>query len=234
MIEEIKKIFEKQGGEFISSPSFISERLKNIKAYIFDWDGVFNTGTKTDNSGSPFSEVDSMGTNLLRFGYWLANNHQLPLVGIITGENNQTAIHLARRENFHHIYFNFKNKALAFEHFMATFGLKPDEVAFLFDDILDIPIAINCGLRFMINREGSPLFRNFVLKNSCADYISGQTGGHFAVREISELVLGLSDQFEKALKERIEFSPLYAEYLGQRKLIALNQFRLNNDQLESL
>ncbi len=234
MTDELKNLFEKQGGEFSLSPSLILTRLKKIKAYIFDWDGVFNTGSKTENAGSSFSEVDSMGTNLLRFGYWLANNHQLPFIGIITGENNQTAIKLAQRESFHHIYFNFKNKALAFEHFTAKFGLREEEVAFLFDDVLDLPIAKMCGLRFMIRRKGSPLFSDYVKRNDYCDYISGQAGGYHAVREISELILGLLKQYDEAMKERIEFSSLYTEYLDHRNLVELNQFRFSDHQIISI
>jgi 3-deoxy-D-manno-octulosonate 8-phosphate phosphatase (KDO 8-P phosphatase) len=231
MIEEIQDMFEKQGGEFISSPSLILEKLKKIKAYIFDWDGVFNTGTKTDTMGSSYSEVDSMGLNLLRFGYWLSNNHQLPYVAIITGENNQTAIKLAERESFHHIYFSFKNKGLAFEHLLSAFSLKADEVAFFFDDVLDFPIAKQCGLRFMVNRQGSPLMNKYVRQMQYCDYISGQVGGNHAVREISELILGLLEQYDNAVKERTEFSSLYTDYLEQRGKTELKKFRFVENKI---
>jgi len=232
MIKEIQDLFENQGGGFISSPSVIQEKLKGIKAYILDWDGVFNNGSKSENSGSGFSEPDSMGLNLLRFGYWLFNNNQFPFISIITGEINQTAIKLAERESFHHIYFNFKNKAVAFEHFLTAFNLKPEEIAFCFDDILDIPIAKRCGLRFMIRRSGSPLFVEFVKKMQYCDYMTGQTGGQNAVREVSELILGLLSQYEPALKERTEFSTLYTNYLENRKKTELRQFKFSDNQIK--
>lgn len=227
MIEEMMQLFEKQGGEFVSSPSAILDKLKSIKAFIFDWDGVFNNGSKTESAGSSYSEVDSMGTNMLRFGYWLFHNQNLPFVAIITGEDNQTAIKLAERECFHHFYYNFKNKVVAFEHFMDTFGLKPEEVAFVFDDVLDIPVSKICGLKFMINRQGSPLFTEHIKKLQYCDYITGQTGGNHAVREVCELILGLSEQYEQVIQERTDFSPLYAEYLEQRKKISTRQFKFN-------
>lgn len=231
MIKELQEIFEKQGGEFISAPSLILDKLKKIRAYIFDWDGVFNTGTKTDTVGSGYSEVDSMGLNLLRFGYWLANNHQLPYVAIITGENNQTAIKLAERESLHHVYFGFKNKEVAFKHLIEAFGLKNDEVAFVYDDILDLPITRLCGLRFMANRGGSPLFINYLKDNNQCDYISGQTGGNFAVREISELILGLLGQYETGVKERADFGPLYTNYLEQRAKVELKKFKFEKNAI---
>lgn len=54
-------------GQFVTSEADIAKRLSKAKAFIFDWDGVFNNGFKQGQAGSGFSEVDSMGTNLLRF-----------------------------------------------------------------------------------------------------------------------------------------------------------------------
>jgi len=234
MINEIQQLFENQGGEFISPPSFIAEKLKNIKAYIFDWDGVFNTGTKDENKSSSYSEVDSMGLNMLRLGYWLGNNKELPVVSIITGEHNTTAIRLAEREHFNHIYFGFKNKSTAFEHLLEAYHLKPEEVAFCFDDILDFPITRKCGLKFMVDRNGSPLFRKYAIKMQYCDYITGQVGGEFAVREITELILGLLGQYEMAVKERTDFSKLYTDYLGQRNRPDVKKFVSENNRIKEL
>lgn len=233
-IYEIQELFEMQGGEFISSPAVIQEKLKKIKAYIFDWDGVFNSGTKGKSKSSHYSEVDAMGTNMLRFGYWLANNKELPIVSIITGESNSTAIHLSEREHFNHIYFNFKNKAVAFEHLLNIYNLKPEEVAFCFDDILDLSITKQCGLRFMVGRKGSPLFTQYGIKNCHIDYISGQQGGNFAIREISELILGLLNQYDHALDERIAFGNNYSEYLKQRNIQEVKKFVFEEEGIKPI
>ncbi len=216
MLKEIANLFEEQGGEFISSPSFIQKKLKEIKAFIFDWDGVFNSGSKGEETSSTYTEADSMGTNLQRFGYWLGNNHKLPIMAIITGENNQSAKMLAQREHFHHIYFKIANKATALEHLLNSFNIKNEEVAFCFDDVLDFPIAEKCGLKFMIRRDASPLFKKYAIENKLCDYITAQTGGNHAVREVSDLVLGLTGQINQVIKERTSFSELYTRYLKQR------------------
>ena len=65
--EHTQHIFESEGGEFITPPFVLMEKLKNIKAIVFDWDGVFNEGVKGGGNHSGFSEIDSMGTNMLRF-----------------------------------------------------------------------------------------------------------------------------------------------------------------------
>src|SRR4051812_22453306 len=115
-------IFTELGGRFCRPFAEFKDRLSKIKAYVFDWDGVFNDGVKPDSNraaqgGSPFSEIDSMGTNMLRFGHWMATG-ELPFVAIITGEENPTAQYLAQREHFHAVYFKSANKLIAFEHFL--------------------------------------------------------------------------------------------------------------------
>ncbi len=228
MLEEITNLFEKQGGEFISPPSFIQEKLKGIKAFIFDWDGVFNSGTKGEGISSTYTEADSMGTNLLRFGYWLGNNQELPIMAIITGENNQSAKKLAQREHFHHIYFKIPNKAIALEYLLNSHHLKNEEIAFCFDDVLDFPIAEKCGLRFMVRRDASPLFKQYAIENNLCDYITSQQGGNNAVREISDLILGLTGQINQVIKERTAFSELYTNYLTQRNIPATKMFTVKN------
>jgi len=75
--------FTELGGTFCRPFAEFQERLSKIKAYLFDWDGVFNDGVKTASGGSPFSEVDAMGTNMLRFGHWLKTG-ALPFDVLIT------------------------------------------------------------------------------------------------------------------------------------------------------
>ena len=42
MSKEIVQLFESGGGEFFTPPSVFVAKLKDIRAVIFDWDGVFN------------------------------------------------------------------------------------------------------------------------------------------------------------------------------------------------
>src|SRR4051812_41410645 len=96
---DIQATFTSIGGKFISDASSISKKLEGIKAFIFDWDGVFNNGQKLGSGSSSFSEVDSMGTNLLRYSHFLKHD-KLPLTAIISGERNETAFYFCQRECF--------------------------------------------------------------------------------------------------------------------------------------
>ena len=231
MLNKIENIFVKQGGEFISSPFDISQKLKLIKAYIFDWDGVFNSGTKGEGISSTYSEADSMGTNILRFGHSLLNQHKLPIIAIITGENNISAKKLVFREHFHHLYFRISNKKTALNHLQDIYKLKDNEIAFFFDDILDFPIAERCGLRFMIKRKASSLLINYAKSNNLVDYLSAQEGGNNAVREIVELILGLNNNFYQIIRERTDYSEVYTNYLSKRNKITPQIFTSKDNKI---
>ncbi len=214
----LTEIFSKIGGKFITEPEALTQKVQQIKAFVFDWDGVFNDGTKSEQGSSTFSEVDSMGVNLLRFGWWLKNG-SIPKTFIISGEKNALSFKLAQREHYDACYFKILNKIEALEHFMALHNLQADEVAFFFDDALDLSIARACGFRIMVRHGGNPLFEKYVIDNQFTDYLTGSLGGQFAVREGAELLLGLNKQHDSAIDKRLEFRPHYEQYLGQRQQI---------------
>jgi len=217
-IDDIEAVFSKNGGEFITPAARITEKLTTVKAYLFDWDGVFNPGIKGDGTESTFTEADSMGTNLLRFGHWLKFN-ELPVFGIITGQNNQSAFQLSERERFQLVYYNMLNKVKALEHIESVYGINRKQVAFVFDDVLDLSIARTCGLRFMVGRKSSPLFEKYVREKGLCDYICANSGSGYAVREICELMLGLSGVYSQVIDERVKFSNTYEAYISERNAL---------------
>jgi len=206
--DQISSLFS---GRFFPEPGLIQKRLPNIRAFIFDWDGVFNDGTKDLSGASSFSEVDAMGTNLLRFNHFLINRHNL-LTAIISGEKNPIAFAFAKREHFNGVYYKIRHKAEALKHFCKSNDIKPEEVAFVFDDVLDFSVAKICSLRFMIGRKASPLLTDFAITNNLVDYITCHSGGAHAVREITELVMALGGRFDEAIHHRMEFSADYENY----------------------
>ncbi|MCG8339690.1 MAG: phosphatase [Cytophagales bacterium] len=208
----LRALYGNEGGEFILPATSLANKLASIKAYLFDWDGVFNGGVKGLNTHSTFSEIDVMGSNLLRLSHWLENN-LLPLVAIITGEANKTARWLGEREHFDVVYWSIKNKKVALDHFCAQWDVQPQEIAFVFDDVLDLPLAQAVGLRFMVSNKANPLFKTYVRKKQLADYITGQPGNGYALREVTELMIGLRANYDTTLEERIGYTHRYQEYL---------------------
>ncbi|HRH39715.1 MAG TPA: hypothetical protein PK760_15300, partial [Flavobacteriales bacterium] len=143
------KPFAELGTLLVHSPAALQERLRMIRAVIFDWDGVFNDGWKDLDGGSPFSEVGSMGVNMLRFGLWMQNEGELPVSAVITGQHNGHAERFAQRERMHGLYMGFIHKPEAFDSFLAKHKLRAEQVAFFFDDAIDLSVAARCGLRVL-------------------------------------------------------------------------------------
>lgn len=219
MSKDVVQLFESGGGEFFTPPSVFIAKLQNIRAVLFDWDGVFNAGFKQGGEGSPFSEVDAMGTNMLRYALWKRHNKQ-PITAIITGEENPPAQLLSRREHFHAMYFQAKNKASVFAQFCKTHSLRPEEVLFFFDDVLDLEVARQCGARVMIARRSTPMLTTFVKTNGMVDYLTGCSGGDHGLREGCELVIALLGLYDQVIGERMVYSSDYQLYLGERQEIS--------------
>jgi len=216
MNSDLFSLFEELGGEFISPSSLFIEKWQKVKAIVFDWDGVFNTGIKGHNTTSHFTEADSMGVNMLRFSSWLKNDATQLKTAIITGQNNESALHFAQREHFNLIYMAKANKAEAFNDLLKKLEIDADEVMYVFDDVLDLPVAEKAGLRIMINRYASPLFYHHVKSHQLADYISFNEGGENAVREVCELLIGVNENYDEIMKKRSDFVGDYQSYLEER------------------
>jgi len=228
--KNIESLFTAKGGEFTLSSEDFASKLNKLKVLILDWDGVFNDGKKAGNEGSPFTEVDSMGLNMLRFSYYLKHGF-IPAIFIVTGENNLPAIELSKREHFNGVYIKVKNKTRALDHITTGFGFNNDETGFVYDDILDLGLAAAVSIRFFVNRSANPLLSKYVANNKLAEYYTAGSGGEYAVREISELSIGMLGNYNQVVKERVEFSSAYQKYLAARNNINTQYYTLEGDQI---
>ncbi|MFT5167829.1 MAG: 3-deoxy-D-manno-octulosonate 8-phosphate phosphatase (KDO 8-P phosphatase) [Saprospiraceae bacterium] len=213
--------FERLGATFLDSAEVIAAKLMDIRCFVFDWDGVFNNGEKANAKGSPFSEPDSMGLNMLRFSYWLIHK-TLPITAIITGENNLTALDFAKREHLDAICLNAKNKKELLIQITNEFSVSPKQTLFVYDDILDLNAAEICHLSFCVKRDASPLFNDFIIDNGYCNYITGNEGGKHAVREIAELLIGLNGNYKETISKRMESQGAYKKYLSIRNSVNVN------------
>lgn len=227
---ELENLYGVLGGRFVTPAIEIKNKLQKIKAFVFDWDGVFNNGEKHSGGGSNFSEVDSMGQNLLRFSYYL-KNRSLPVTAILSGEKNDPAFYFSERECLNYSLFKIPHKLAALEFLCEKEKLEPSEVAYFFDDVLDIPIAEKCGLRLMVNQKANPLFVNYCIKNGLVDYLSASAGGSFAVRETTELLIGLNGNFDEVMTGRKNNSAEYQAYIQKRRKVKPDFYTLADDKI---
>lgn len=202
----------------IGSEKDLLRRLARTKAVLFDWDGVFNDGFKDAEGGSPFSEVGSMGVNLLRFALWLRNGH-LPKAAVITGQHNPYAERFAQRERLHGVYMGFTNKPEAFDAFLAKHSLQADEVAYFFDDVLDLPVAARCGLRVMIGSPVTAWFAEQAIARGAVDLVTANSGGNNGLREATDAVIALLGNGGDVIDHRVSYTDTYQRYLRERQAV---------------
>lgn len=223
----MNKAFDNATIKLVGNHDSIVTKLNEVKAFIFDWDGVFTTGEKDFELQSRFNEIDSMGTNLLRFAFYLKNKH-LPLSAIISGENNKAAFTFTNRECFHSNYFKIANKIDAALHFCLTHNCTLSQLAFVFDDVLDFSIASQCGLRVFISRDSAPALSDYVIKNNLADIIIKADAGSNPVRHICEFLIDAYGLFDEVIAQRVSYSVNYKNYIDLRRSIKPVYYTVKN------
>jgi 3-deoxy-D-manno-octulosonate 8-phosphate phosphatase (KDO 8-P phosphatase) len=218
---EIAVQFSELGGEFVTPPHALAERLARVRALVFDWDGVFNPGIKGGGNHSTWSEADSMGINLLRYTLWQALGERQAVCALITGADNPAARDFVQREHFHHMYQGVIDKRQALQQLCAAHGLKADEVMYTFDDVNDLGVAAAAGVRVLVRRDASPLLAQHARNAGLADYITGCSPPQHALREACELMMGLMQAFSAVATARSDFSDVYRRYFAERQRITV-------------
>ncbi|HTB32203.1 MAG TPA: phosphatase [Bacteroidia bacterium] len=224
---EIENLFK---GRFLTPPANIRSKLEKIKAYIFDWDGVFNNGQKDERNTSLFNEIDAMGINMLRFNHYQRKG-KMPLLGIITGERNSASHTLADREHMDFVYYKIKHKSTALEHLCIKHNITPEEVLFVFDDILDLDVAAKVGLRMMVSRPANPLVIKYAEERQLMDYLTANDGNSHALREVMELLIGLTGRYDETLNDRIAYNDTYRKFITLRNTLPTDYYTVDGDAI---
>ncbi|MCV2509451.1 MAG: HAD hydrolase family protein, partial [Neisseriaceae bacterium] len=101
---------------------------------------------------------------------------------IITGRDDSCVELRAQDLNIKHYFAGCTNKNIAFNELMAKTGLQPHEIAYIGDDIIDLPIITKVGLAVAVN------YAHPDIKSYC-HYVTQNIGGHGAVRELCDIIL---------------------------------------------
>ena len=154
------------------------EKLKDIKAFVFDIDGVFTDGSVYLLPGGNMCRV----MNVLD-GYAVVkaikNNYK---IGVITGGNDDQVRHRINYLGISDYYAKSSNKRIDFEDFKLKYNLKNEEILMMGDDLPDMEIMKMAGI--------SACPKNSVPEvKEISDYISSIEGGKGAVREVIEQVM---------------------------------------------
>jgi 3-deoxy-D-manno-octulosonate 8-phosphate phosphatase (KDO 8-P phosphatase) len=153
-------------------------KCKKIKLLLFDCDGVLTDGRIILGSSSIelkfFSAMDGMGIKLWRDAGYLA--------GCITGRYSEALERRAKELKFDELHQSIGNKGAVLDEVIKRHGLTLEQVAYVGDDVNDLPVGTRVGL-FFVPANHHSFIRPY------ADYCLTASGGHGAVREVVDLIL---------------------------------------------
>lgn len=156
----------------------INYDLQQIKAVMFDVDGVLSKETITqDTNGDPMRTVN------IKDGYAIQYAVKKGLlIAIITGAKTEAVKKRYESLGVSEIHIGAKVKIDIYKSIMGKYGLKNEEVIYVGDDIPDFEIMKQCGLPCCPNDAAAEI-------KNISKYISMKKGGEGCGRDILEQVL---------------------------------------------
>ena len=162
------------------------ELAKPIKLLIFDVDGVLTDGSLylTDDGVEikAFHSHDGLGIKLL-----MRSGVQ---VGIITARQSELVTLRMKSLGIEHAYQGNMVKVEAYEDLLKKLSLQDYQVAYVGDDIIDLPLIQRAGLGIAVANS-----HEFIKPH--ADWITDCSGGGRAAREICDFIMRAQGTFEK-------------------------------------
>ncbi len=156
----------------------ILDRASHIRLVVLDVDGVL-----TDGSICMGAEGELMKAFNVRDGLGIVMLKKAGIdVAIITGRESKILEARARELGITDVYQGQRFKLPAFEALLKEKGVEPHEVAYMGDDVPDLPILKRVGL------SACPKDADTWVKD-VALWTAPHAGGHGAVRDLAELVL---------------------------------------------
>ena len=184
----------------LASPEVLA-RARKIKLFLMDVDGTLTDGgvclissTAADGSTAAVSEMKVFSA---QDGQGLSLAHTMGIqTGFITGRRSPAVAKRAEELKVTFVYLGQAKKTTAFEECLQKAGVTEDEVAYMGDDLPDIPLAQRAGLGVCV-ADGAP-----ELQAAC-HYTTRRLAGRGAAREVIELILKAQGRWEEAVPQAL-------------------------------
>jgi len=177
----------------MTDSSSVEQRASQIKLLLMDCDGVL-----TDGRIWIIDENEDQKAFHIRDGLGLELWHRAGLrSGIISGRSSSAVARRAKGLNISIVHLGQKDKVKAFEETLLETGVSNDEVAFIGDDLNDIPLMLRCGLAIAVSDANSET-------KARAQYVTQASGGNGAVRQAIELILKVQNKWEGLIADYLK------------------------------
>ncbi len=165
------------------------QKLRKIKLFLLDVDGVLTDGSIVyDDQGCEikvFNVRDGLGIRLL-----MKTGVQ---VGVVTGRSSRALRHRCENLGIPFVYDGVGDKAALLDDLIEKTGIGPEEIAFMGDDLPDLPIMRKVGLSIAVADA-----HELVIEK--ADMVTRAKGGAGAVREACEDIIKARGKFEDLVR----------------------------------
>jgi 3-deoxy-D-manno-octulosonate 8-phosphate phosphatase (KDO 8-P phosphatase) len=178
------------------APGERTERARRIRVLLFDVDGVL-----TD--GGVYVHAD--GTESKRFdikdgaGIVMARRAGLT-VGLISARHSQATLHRARQLGLDPVKQGVADKAAALAELMAAHGWEADTIAYMGDDVVDLPVLRQVGLA-ACPADAVPEVQAVV------HVVADRPGGHGAARALIEDILRAQGRWDALIAAHVHERP---------------------------
>ena len=173
--------------------SEVQERAARIKLLLMDCDGVLTDGRiwlfENGEEQKGFHTRDGFGIDLWhRAGF---------RSGIISGRRSNAVETRARTLGMSFVVQGHQNKMQAYADILVQAGVANAEVAYIGDDLNDVPLMLQSGLGVAVADAGFETREH-------AHYVTKTLGGFGAVREVIELILKSQDRWQDLIRDFIQ------------------------------
>lgn len=169
------------------------KKAADIRLLIFDVDGVLTDGSlyfaDDGQEYKAFNSRDGHGMKMLQ-----ASGVD---VAIITGRTSKVVKHRMDNLGIKHVYQGQVEKLPAFEELIAKLGLSADQVAYVGDDVVDLPIMTRVGLAIAV-QDAHHLVKQH------AHWTTPTDGGRGAAREVCELIMEAQNTLQEQFKPYLQ------------------------------
>jgi len=156
----------------------VLDKAKQIKLVIFDVDGVLTDGSlfigDDGQEYKAFNSKDGFGMKLLQ-----ASGVE---VAIITARSSQVVEHRMKSLDIKHVYQGQLDKLSAYKELLDKLKLTSDQVAYVGDDVVDLPVMKQVGLAIAVQDAHA-------LAKQHSHWQTPHNGGRGAARDVCELIM---------------------------------------------
>ncbi|NQT32860.1 MAG: HAD hydrolase family protein [Candidatus Omnitrophica bacterium] len=174
------------------SPELI-EKARKIKLLLLDVDGVLTDGRLTYSSKGAESKHFDVNDG---FGMYLVKQSGIKCI-ILTAKASRAVAKRAKELKLDKVYQNFHFKIEALEKIRQEFDMKDEEICFIGDELIDIPVLKRVGLAICPPNAVEEAKRH-------AHFITERSGGRGAVREVCNFLLKTQGKWDEVTKRYFE------------------------------